>query len=384
MLIRDGFPGQRLRVLSRPSVVEALAAPVTGRLLVTDAGHFPHAAEHGRSRPRGAAEVVVILCTGGAGRVELRSRRHEVRPGDVLVIPAGEPHRYWADPRDPWTIWWMHVAGSDAATFVTAITGAGAGAGPRTPGAGAGSRGSAGTVADLADLADLADAADLVDLADLAIVADLAATVDPADAADPADLADVAGLAALAAAADPADVAAASDSDAAAEFSPVIAAHDPYAARASLEHVLVSLERDETVASLRSASGAAWALLAQLSADRARGTQEAGDPILSAQDYLREHLDTTTSVAELAKMAGLSVSHFAARFRKASGMGVVEYHKRLRSARARELLITTEASVADIAHTVGYTDPFYFSRQFRAINGTSPTEYRAAFRGSGA
>jgi transcriptional regulator GlxA family with amidase domain len=60
-------------------------------------------------------------------------------------------------------------------------------------------------------------------------------------------------------------------------------------------------------------------------------------------------------------------------------MGVVEYHKRLRSARARELLITTDATVADIAHSVGYDDPFYFSRQFRAINGTSPSEYRSSF-----
>ena len=290
MLIRDGFPGQRLRVLSGPRVAEALASPITGRLLVTDAGHFPHAAAHGRDRPRGADEVVVILCTGGAGVVEVRGAEHAVAPGEVAVIPSGEPHRYRADPLDPWTIWWMHVAGADAAVLAGAIT--------RPFG----------------------------------------------------------------------------------EFSPVLPAHDPYAARAGLEHALVSLERDETVASLVAAAGAAWGLLAQLAADAARGTREAGDPILAAQDYLREHQDAATSVAELAKIAGLSISHFSARFRQASGMGVVEYHKRLRSARARELLITTDATVADIAHTVGYDDPFYFSRQFRAINGTSPTDYRLSFR----
>lgn len=291
MLIRDGFPGQRLRVLPRPRVAEALAAPITEQLLVTDAGHFPHAAAHGRARPAGAGESVVILCTDGAGHVELRGVEYDVARGDVVVIPVGEPHRYRADPRDPWTIWWMHVVGSDSASFVEAIT-------------------------------------------------------------DPAG-----------------------------EFSPVMTVHDPFAARASLEHVLTSLERDDTVASLRSASGAAWGLLAQLAADRARGATEAGDPILAAQDYLRENLDVTASVPELAKIAGFSVSHFSARFRQASGTGVVEYHKRLRSARARELLITTDASVADIARTVGYDDPLYFSRHFRAINGTSPSAYRAAFQG---
>lgn len=290
VLIRDGFPGQRLRVLPRPRVAEALSTPITGRMLVTDAGHFPHAAAHGRDRPRGAEEVVVILCTGGAGHLEVRGEEHPMAPGEVAVIPRGEPHRYRADPRDPWTIWWMHVTGADADDLVTAIT-------------------------------------------------------------QPSN-----------------------------DFSPVMQVHDPYAAKAALEHALVSLERDETLASLFAASGAAWGLLAQLAADRARGAKETGDPILAAQDYLREHLETTTSVAELATIAGLSVSHFSARFRLASGMGVVEYHKRLRSARARELLITTEATVADIARAVGYDDPFYFSRQFRAINGTSPSSYRLSFR----
>lgn len=290
VLIRDGFPGQRLRVLPRPRVVEALAEPITSTLLVTDAGHFPHAAAHGRARPRGADEVVVILCTDGAGHVDVRGEQYDLAPGDVVVIPAGAAHRYRADPLDPWTIWWLHVVGSGSDAFVSAIT------------------------------------------------------------------------------------------ESSGEFSPVLSVHDPYAARAAIEHALVSLERDDTVASLRSASGAAWALLAQLSADRARGTAEAGDPILAVQDYLRENLDSTATVAELARIAGFSASHFSARFRQSSGTGVVEYHKRLRSARARELLITTDASVADIAHTVGYDDPFYFSRHFRAINGTSPTQYRATFR----
>ena len=44
--------------------------------------------------------------------------------------------------------------------------------------------------------------------------------------------------------------------------------------------------------------------------------------------------------------------------------------------RARELLLTTRLSVQDIAETVGYTDPYYFSRQFRRVNGVSPRAFR--------
>jgi AraC family transcriptional regulator of arabinose operon len=46
-------------------------------------------------------------------------------------------------------------------------------------------------------------------------------------------------------------------------------------------------------------------------------------------------------------------------------------------ARARQLLITSDHTVAEIAASVGYPDPFYFSRQFSAVNGVSPREFRA-------
>jgi AraC-like DNA-binding protein len=55
---------------------------------------------------------------------------------------------------------------------------------------------------------------------------------------------------------------------------------------------------------------------------------------------------------------------------------LTEYVKRLRMARARELLLTTDRSIADIAGEVGYPDQFYFSRQFRAVAGSSPRHFR--------
>ena len=289
MLIPDGFLGQRLHVLPKPRVTEALAAPITERLLVTDAGHFPHAAAHGRTRSHGARETVVILCTSGRGWVRVADATASVGPGEVVILSAGTPHRYWADSADPWTILWLHVAGADVPALVSAV---------------------------------------------------LDATA-----------------------------------------SPVVTARDAFSAKALIEHAVAALERDETDSSLYAASGAAWNLLAQLASDRTRGTLESGDRIRIAQDHLREHLDSPTSITELATLAGMSTSHFSALFKKAAGMSTVEYVKRLRSARARELLITTDASIADIARAVGYSDAFYFSRQFRAINGTSPSEYRAESHG---
>nr|BFF21235.1 hypothetical protein GCM10025730_47560 [Promicromonospora thailandica] len=67
MRIRDGFPGQRLRVLPGAVARAASQAGPTSRLLVTDAGYFPHAANHGRVRARGATGTIVIVSVAGRG-----------------------------------------------------------------------------------------------------------------------------------------------------------------------------------------------------------------------------------------------------------------------------------------------------------------------------
>ena len=112
---REGFAGQRLVVVPRPLVADALEQPVTRRLLVTDAGCFPHADRHLRVRPRGAAEAIVLVCTTGGGWVDVGGVRTRVGPATAVLVPAGTPHAYGADEADPWTIWWCHLRGTDLA-----------------------------------------------------------------------------------------------------------------------------------------------------------------------------------------------------------------------------------------------------------------------------
>lgn len=285
--IRDGFPGQRLRVLPTTVVRAATKAGPTSRLLVTDAGYFPHAANHGRVRKHGAIGSIVIVSSAGRGWCRTPGGLHRISAAEALVIPAGVPHEYWADDDDPWTIWWMHARGPDAGEFER----------------------------------------------------DLAGRAGPDDVA-------------------------------------VVEVHDLVRVVADLERVVQALETDETYPSLLRCAGAAWSVLAQIGADAAAGSPVRGEPVRAAQEYLRTHLDTVVDVAALARRFGLSTSHFSARFRAATGGGVVEYAKRLRMARACELLITTELPVSDIARSVGYPDPFYFSRQFRSVHSCSPTDFR--------
>ncbi|MQM26035.1 AraC family transcriptional regulator [Glycomyces albidus] len=116
--IREGFAGQRMLVVPRSTVEKALRHPVTGKLLVTDAGYFPHAARHGRSRPRGARQQILLVCTDGEGWCRSEDTEFAVSRGGVVLLPADRPHAYGASKADPWTLWWFHFTGSDATDLV--------------------------------------------------------------------------------------------------------------------------------------------------------------------------------------------------------------------------------------------------------------------------
>ena len=96
------------------------------------------------------------------------------------------------------------------------------------------------------------------------------------------------------------------------------------------------------------------------------------DPKTLRRHY-REELDTG-QIKATAKVA-------ESLFRKATGLGVLEYQIGQRMARARELLDTTDMPIGSIARAIGYQDPFYFSRHFRHIHGVSASQYRSQHKG---
>jgi AraC-like DNA-binding protein len=119
-----GFENQRLCVVPRPQVQAALLGPGTRRLVVTDAGYFPVARGHRRIRPQGSEETIVMLCVAGSGTVQIDAERHVLSSGTWTTIPARVPHEYRAAEDDPWTIWWLHVRGADAAEIARPMVGA--------------------------------------------------------------------------------------------------------------------------------------------------------------------------------------------------------------------------------------------------------------------
>ena len=89
-------------------------------------------------------------------------------------------------------------------------------------------------------------------------------------------------------------------------------------------------------------------------------------------------------IAEMAKHAKMSESYFTALFRSVVGLPPYAYLSKCRLDMARTRLAKTTASVAVIAHDLGFASPQHLATQFRKTYGLTPTEWRRQPNGQAA
>lgn len=99
--------------------------------------------------------------------------------------------------------------------------------------------------------------------------------------------------------------------------------------------------------------------------------------LLRARDAMDRHYAEPLDVAAIARVAHVSPAHFSRRFKTVFGETPHRYLQRRRIERSMALLRDTATPVTDVALTVGFTSLGTFSRTFRDIVGTSPTDYRS-------
>ncbi|MGI9242244.1 MAG: helix-turn-helix domain-containing protein [Verrucomicrobiales bacterium] len=93
-------------------------------------------------------------------------------------------------------------------------------------------------------------------------------------------------------------------------------------------------------------------------------------------EYLHQNFDKPITTAEMANIAGVSVSHFDRTFRAAFGDSPIQYLLRIRIETACRLLKETDQTIVDIALACGFHDHAHFSRCFKKHMGKPPSEYR--------
>ncbi|MBB6173364.1 AraC family transcriptional regulator [Nocardiopsis mwathae] len=95
-------------------------------------------------------------------------------------------------------------------------------------------------------------------------------------------------------------------------------------------------------------------------------------------DYIEAHLHERLRLDDLARVAGLSESHFTRAFRTSTGQSPHQYVLRLRLDAARRALLSTDAPIAHIADATGFADQSHLTRMMRRRLGVTPSALRAA------
>jgi len=93
---------------------------------------------------------------------------------------------------------------------------------------------------------------------------------------------------------------------------------------------------------------------------------------------LRAHqtLDQPWTLEDMARLAGLGRSRFAALYAKLFGIPPLRDLLLARVAAAKQHLRDEELSIAEVATQSGFFDCYYFTRCFRKLVGQSPSQYR--------
>lgn len=92
--------------------------------------------------------------------------------------------------------------------------------------------------------------------------------------------------------------------------------------------------------------------------------------------FIYTHFQEDCSLADIAGYASQNASALCRSFKKASGYTITGFINRLRVEKACELLRNTDLGITEISYLSGFNTFSYFSTQFKAVTGLTPSQYR--------
>lgn len=102
--------------------------------------------------------------------------------------------------------------------------------------------------------------------------------------------------------------------------------------------------------------------------------------IYAAADYIRAHCTQSLSVADMAEFTGYSVPYFSRKFHQFMGKTVTAYVLESRILHAKQLLVSTNMTIKEIAIASGFSQSSYFIQCFRKVVHMTPEQFRASCR----
>lgn len=94
-------------------------------------------------------------------------------------------------------------------------------------------------------------------------------------------------------------------------------------------------------------------------------------------EHLHMNYSEKISIIEIADQIGIDRIYLSTLFKESQGVSPQQYLLQYRMDKAVQLMGNMELTIADVSRSVGYQDPFLFSKMFKKQKGVSPSQYRA-------
>lgn len=100
------------------------------------------------------------------------------------------------------------------------------------------------------------------------------------------------------------------------------------------------------------------------------------DGVIQSIEFMRENIHGNVTLKDLAKSAGLSVSHYCALFKKKTMQSPLHLYTSMKVQRACQMLQNKDQTIKSIAYTLGFFDQYHFSKVFKNVMGISPKHFK--------
>jgi YesN/AraC family two-component response regulator len=107
---------------------------------------------------------------------------------------------------------------------------------------------------------------------------------------------------------------------------------------------------------------------------------ESNPVVRKSIEYMNRNLNLKLTLHQISNEVGYSATYFTTLFKKETNYSPLSYFSHLKIVKACEFLDHTRLKVKEISFTLGYTDPYYFTKDFKKKMGLSPRQYRNRVR----
>lgn len=96
-------------------------------------------------------------------------------------------------------------------------------------------------------------------------------------------------------------------------------------------------------------------------------------------EWIRVHKSEPMNASGIAEKFGYNADYLSSLFKQHTGLSLIKYIHEIKIVQAREMLVNTDLSVRQMTYALGFQDEKYFIKLFKSYEGMSPGKYRSAY-----